>query len=187
MPAPDETVRRGDAGSAGVFRWGDLMNSWGADVRAALVGGWPAPRAAVAPSHWRHALLTSTALAVASPVAVGLPLAALFTALSGTATMADGGAGGYDWGGVGGIDSPTSQGGTSAGSSYGIGGSGGGAGATGGAGARGGSGFGGAGGVGGGAAGHSGGNGSNSPFHSGDGAGGGGGGAHGFVGAALPG
>ena len=39
------------------------------------------------------ALLASTALAVASPVVAGLPLAALFTALSATATMADGGAG----------------------------------------------------------------------------------------------
>ena len=70
------------------------MNSRGADVRARPAGTWPAPPAAAAPGHWRHALLTSTALAVASPVVAGLPLAALVTALSATATMADGGAGG---------------------------------------------------------------------------------------------
>ena len=70
------------------------MNSRGADVWATPVGTWPEPPAAAAPGHWRHALLTSTALAVASPVVAGLPLAALFTALSATATMADGGVGG---------------------------------------------------------------------------------------------
>ena len=81
------------------------MNSRGGDLCATQTRAWP-PRGA-GPGRWRHALLASTALAVASPVVAGLPLAALFTALSATATMADGGAGSQGepvyGGGAGGI------------------------------------------------------------------------------------
>jgi hypothetical protein len=95
------------------------MNSRGADVWATPVGTRPKPPAAAAPGHWRRALLTSTALAVASPVVAGLPLAALVTALSATATMADGGVGGWGLplGGAGGVNSATGQGGAGGGGS----------------------------------------------------------------------
>jgi len=161
------------------------MKSLGADLRATPMGAWPKPPAAAAPCRWRHALLTSTALAVASPVVAGLPLAALFTALSATAAMADGGAGGSSCfpscGGAGGINSPTGQGGIGGGGALDGGGGGGGAGATGGGGGTGSSGA--AGGAGGASAGAAGADGGSSYT---GGGGGGGGGAHGFVGAALP-